>query len=45
MLKKIEAQLMARVQREYNMGFQHIRNERERKRHIMDKVLDQNLPD
>ena len=41
----MEAKLMARVQREYNSGFQHIRNERERKRYIMDKVLDQNLPD
>ena len=36
---------MSRVQNEYNRGFQHIRSERERKRKIMAKVLDQTLPE
>lgn len=44
-IKQLQEKLMSRVQNEYNLGFQHIRNERERKRHIMEKVLDQTLPE
>jgi hypothetical protein len=33
------------VQKEYSMWFNHVRAERERKRQILDKVLDPNLPE
>ena len=41
----MEEKLAAQVAREYSQGFEHIRNERERKRDILEKVLPQNLPD
>lgn len=44
-IQSLQEKLMAKVQTDYQMGFQHIRQERERKRHIMNKVLDQTLPE
>lgn len=44
-LKHLQDPLSHIVQRDYWNGFQHIRSERERKRHIMEKVLDQTLPE
>jgi len=43
-LKELEKELSAKVQDDYARGLLHIRGERERKREIMEKVLDQNLP-
>jgi hypothetical protein len=37
-------QLQKQVAREYEAGFNHIREERDRKRDILKKVLDVNLP-
>lgn len=41
----MQEKLVEQVKREYSEWFQHIRQERERKRHIMEKVLDQTLPE
>ena len=41
-LKTLEKELKEQVQREYSQGFEFIRSERERKRLILDKVLDPN---
>lgn len=44
-LRKIEERLGNKVRREYDMGFNHVRDERTRKREIVDKVLDTNVPE
>lgn len=41
----MEDKLKSKVQSEYAQGFEHVRDERERKRDILEKVLPQNLPD
>lgn len=43
-IKDLEDKLKEQVQSEYNLGFNHIREERERKRDIMKKVLDNTIP-
>lgn len=42
---KNEDGLISKVQSEYSQGFTHVRDERERKRKILDKLLPQNLKD
>jgi hypothetical protein len=42
-LAKLQDKLQAQVQKEYELGFNHIRTERDRKRDIMQKVLDTTL--
>lgn len=44
-LLKLQDKLIWKVQKEYEMWFNHIRKEIDRKRNILDKVLDPNLPD
>ena len=44
-IKLLEWKLSNQVQTEYNKWFYHIRPERERKRNIINKVLDPSLPD
>jgi len=43
--QKIRDELLEHVHAEYAQGFEHVRDERERKRKIMEKVLPQNLKD
>ena len=44
-LLKLQEELQGKVEKEYSMWFEHIRSEIERKRTILDKVLDPNLPE
>lgn len=44
-LDGIAEKLRTKVSSEYSMGFSHVRDERSRKRDIMEKVLETNLPD
>lgn len=44
-LAKMEEALKAQVHREYEQGFNHVREERERKRDILEKVLPVTIPD
>ena len=41
----LQEKLSAKVMKEYSMWFEHIRNEIDRKRDILNKVLDPNLPE
>lgn len=43
-LKEIQEKIKDKVNREYAQGFAHIRDERERKRGVMEKVLNTTLP-
>ena len=42
-LKTIQEKLAPKVQREYQMGFEHIRTERDRKQDQLKKVFDKNV--
>lgn len=44
-LQKLEDALKAQVQREYAQGFNHVGDERERKRDILEKVLPIDIPE
>jgi len=44
-LLELQEELSWKVRREYNMWFNHIRSELDRKRNILDKVLDPELPE
>jgi hypothetical protein len=44
-LLKLQEKLQAKVEREYSMGFEHIRNEIERKRSVLNKLFDPSLPE
>ena len=44
-LKTLQEKLKWQVQKEYNLWYNHIRAERDRKRNIIDKVLDPSLPE
>jgi hypothetical protein len=44
-LKTLQGKMIEKVQAEYTLGFNHVRAERERKRGIMNKVLNTSLPE
>lgn len=44
-LLKLQEELQWKVEREYSDGFEHIRSEIERKRDVLNKLFDPNLPD
>lgn len=44
-LLKLQEKLQAKVEREYSMGFEHIRDEIERKRSVLNKLFDPSLPE
>lgn len=44
-LLKLQEELQGKVEREYSMWFEHIRSEIERKRDVLNKLFDPNLPD
>lgn len=43
-LSSLQEKIQGQVQKEYELGFNYIRTERERKRDILAKVLDPNIP-
>ena len=43
-LTTLQEKLQPQIEKEYGLGFNYIRTERERKREILQKVLDPNIP-
>ena len=44
-LLKLQEELQGKVEKEYSMWFEHIRSEIDRKRDVLNKLFDPNLPD